>query len=134
MKTMIILFLAGSLLLAGCSSQQKIDDAVASATSQLTARVATLEDQVRSVTAERDACVANATGLQTSAQAASSQLTTIQKTLQQQKATMNDLDTELQTCKEKRDALSEKNVNLTKKTEVLQKWVDACQETLGTLG
>ncbi len=121
MKGTFLVFVTIALLaLAGCSSQQKIDTAVAEQTANLSAQVADLRANLTTMQAERDDAVA--------------QLTSFNETVAGRDAIINDDTTKLQSCWNDRTMLQEQNANLSKKIDVLQGWVDVCQKTLGNLG
>lgn len=54
----------------------------------------------------------------------------LQKTIDQQKQVLKQLDTERSAAVAEKEASDAKVADLTKKTDVLQKWVDACKEVL----
>ncbi len=125
MKRAFLVFVAVALLaLAGCSSQQKIDAAVAEQTANLSAQVADLQANLSALQTERDEAVTQFQALNES----------LNQTISARDAIINDDTAKLQSCWDDRTALQAQNANLSKKVDVLQGWVDVCQKTLGNLG
>jgi outer membrane murein-binding lipoprotein Lpp len=107
-------------LLAGCTSQGKIDDAVTEATKQQTIRIAELEKNLSAQT--------------TAAQQARAQLAEFNTTLQSMDDSLNECTTKATSCWAERSALEAQSSNQSKKIVVLQGWVDICQKTLNGMG
>ena len=127
------------LLLSGCG-REKIDAAVEKATLEANGRVAMLEDDVRQLTTnvtalfkEKQTLAQQVADAKSSEQAALDQLATLQKTIQQQKTALNEMNAELDACEADVALHEERAENLTKKVTILQGWVEICQETLDNM-
>jgi len=127
MKLAIIIGIVALLLLGGCTSKAKINAAVEERTATLNqeletakTQVATLEQEKTALIAERDQAIGEKLALN--------------ETVIGLETALDDNTQKAEECWTERDQLEDQRLNLTKKNDVLQGWVDVCKETLDMMG
>ena len=114
-------------LVASCTSQKKIDDAVANVTQAKDAQITALQKNLTTLQLERKQ-------LGDQRLEAMGQAAVCNKTLEKVKDSIDDCTTKAAQCWQDREKLEAQNKNLTTKTAMLQDVVDVCNKYIKNLG